>query len=246
MTAYLIYGLYDLREPERTRYVGKSSGRRGVKDRIYHHKWLSRKETSILPSSRWIRKIGEENLGYRILRTSTKYTLDVDEIQTIAHYRRAGQADLNILEGGGGRSAESLLGDLNPNATATWETVRYLRERASREYVSTVEAGKYLGINSAAASKVLRNATWVDDDYDPNLRVRAPEGSSPWRSTPDKDVEGMRLDYLSGMKLSEVSRKWGRPLSTINRLVLQKHGSAESLKLCLEERKRRSDKLNMR
>lgn len=246
---YIIYGLYDDLEPDRIRYVGKSSGKRGVKDRIYHHKWLSRKSTSNLPSSRWIRKIGEERLRYRVLEIVELISdLDPAEIRMIAHYRSLGQADLNIASGGEGQTSERMSGSGNTNASTTWELVRLVREKASQSYMRNSEAAKVLGVNDAAASKILRNVSWTDTGYDPASRIGKESliGTSPWRKVPDPSIEIMRSDYLSGMSLTAISKKWDLPLTSTRRFILQSHGSEHSLKLCIDESRRRSDKLNKR
>lgn len=238
-----IYGLYDSENPTRVRYVGKTVSRLGVAGRVYQHKWAATKRALRVPSADWIRKIGPDRLSFLVLEEPPCREVDAREVHWIQEFRNRGMADLNILDGGDGVDAGYFSGEGNPKSALTWEIVRELRHRASKEYVSTTEEAVKYGVTPAALSKVLRNYSWYDPEYDPQGRKgvefansRPDRSGLVWRTVSDTEVEEMRRLYLTGRTIEEVMQSTGRPSTTVRRCLFEKYGSEESRRACVEAR----------
>ena len=238
-----IYGLYDIENPENIRYCGKTISRRGVSFRVYHHKWSARRFNTQMPSARWIRKIGEDRLGFRVLEEVSAEGIDGAEISWISRLRESGMADLNVLPGGDGTSSEAVTGEKNPRARVKKSQVQEIRARAVKQYVSPSEEASRLGINPAAVTKILNNTSWFDPGYDPATRITAKQESrNPtgthrvWRAIPNSEVERIRRRYLQGDTIPEIIKSEGVPRTSLRRLLFESYGSEESREMC--ERKR--------
>lgn len=99
----VIYGIYDVRQPNRCRYVGLTS--KGVKVRAKGHWDESKRDRYDLPIVRWMRKRQRGDFELRPL----EYAVDLDDLKAkerkwIAIMRSDGQADLNITDGGESRA----------------------------------------------------------------------------------------------------------------------------------------------
>lgn len=238
-----IYGLFDIEEPNRIRYGGKTLSRRGVADRVYHHLWGARKLNRPIPSAHWIRKIGKDRVGYVILEETTADLIDEAEIRWIAELRSRGMADLNVTDGGDGQTSEQVSGEKNPRAKLTWDTIRSIRETATTNYVSTSQIARTYELTPASVSKILRNANWYDPQYNPNTRLTvsdtnqsAEEEELVWRTLTDTKVEELRELYLSGVSVSEIVTLTGKPSTSVHRALFHKYGSEESRLACIAKR----------
>lgn len=108
VTLHQTYYLFDRREPEVVRYVGRTS--RGAKFRYWSHKNRAKggeRNGSALYS--WVAEIGRENLDYCVIQTFDN--LDdamIAEVEAIARFRENGQPILNSTNGGDDRTGRSL------------------------------------------------------------------------------------------------------------------------------------------
>lgn len=242
-----IYALYHVDDPDRIRYVGKTVSRRGVKDRVYHHKYDAQKYQNTYPSQAWIRKHGPEKISFKVLETAVENELNDLEIQWIAMLRELGQADLNALPGGEGVTSEMTSGEKNPKSRMTWARVREIRKEASTRYVPTIEVSEEFGVQWAAASKMLRNDSWYDPDYDPGLRITPVQNNSTGsqedltynRRFSTEMVEEIRQKYLSGVSTSQLCSMYGTGTTSICRVLFRSYGSEESRLACVKFKKSR-------
>lgn len=241
-----IYALYDIENPSRLRYVGQTISRKGVADRVYHHKWAAQKLGRKYPSSCWIRKIGPERVGYLVLEETSRGEADRLEKRWIRELRSRGMADLNIMDGGLGAQDGKFAGDANPRARLNWDLVRSIREDAQGRYVSTHELSEKYGITPASFSKILRNATWYDPDYDPSKRQLIADANSSedfgalvWRTVTDAQVEHMRALFLSGKNLTQISKLTGQPTTSVRRCIFDRYGSERTRLACIEKAPKR-------
>ena len=130
----IIYGLYDASDPEATiRYIGKTLN---IKQRLSRHRGDARNTDT--HRARWIRKIGLENLAYKILKDNVP-VLDLDEAERyhIVKYKLCGADLSNRTPGGTG-------GALNPEALERMASKlrgRPLSEETKRK-MSAVRKGK--------------------------------------------------------------------------------------------------------
>lgn len=238
-----IYGLFDIEEPNRIRYGGKTLSRRGVTDRVYHHLWGAKKLNQSIPSAHWIRKIGGDRVGYVVLEETTADLIDEAEIRWIAELRSRGMADLNVTDGGDGQTSEQVSGEKNPRAKLTWDIVRSIRETVTTDYVPTSQIARTYELTPAAVSKILRNANWYDPQYNPNTRLTvsdtnqsAEEDALVWRTLTDTKVEELRDLYLSGVSVSEIVTLTSKPSTSVHRALFHKYGSEESRLACVAKR----------
>lgn len=94
----VIYALFDVRLPGRVRYVGLTKV--GPRERLNRHKSAARGGKSY-PVSEWIRSIGIENLGIRVLEeVLDESDLPSREVYWIAHYFRLRHPLHNANSGG--------------------------------------------------------------------------------------------------------------------------------------------------
>lgn len=188
-----IYAVYDAREPERVRYVGKTQV--SIKERTTGHWYDARRQTRRSNSRmvNWLLKRLDqpEIVGFREVGFYPSLSeLNHAEISLIAELRAIGQADLNIADGGEGRagvpwSEETrkkvvglYAGEKHPNASITWQSVNRVRELAQSRWVPREEAASLLGCGPSNAAKVLNGTVWHDSAYDPDGRVKKPRDKS--------------------------------------------------------------------
>lgn len=98
----IIYGVYDLREPDRCRYIGQTVQRLPV--RAGQH-WCEAERGNKRPILCWLRSRNDRktDVVFRELDSVVGYdNLDLLEIEWISLMRSEGQADLNLADGGGG------------------------------------------------------------------------------------------------------------------------------------------------
>lgn len=129
MNSYVIYGIYHVDTPEHIHYGGQTTV--GLDKRRRGH--LSAARTgSTLPSATWVRENGE-NVRFRVLaEAKDRNELNDLEIFWIAHLKELGQAELNLLPGGG-------------NSPKDWVPTDDLRKRWS-------EQRRYGGVASSKVS----------------------------------------------------------------------------------------------
>lgn len=238
-----VYTLFDTDDPQRLRYVGKTVGRRGVSGRVYLHTWGAKNRNQKIPSANWIRKIGSARVGYVVLEEVETEVIDEAEIRWIRDLRELGMADLNVTDGGDGQTSEQVSGDKNPRAKLTWEIVRGIREAAQIEYTPTTVFSQAYGLTPASISKILRNSTWFDPEYDPQSRVSIKVQNSGldasrlvWRTVTDSEVEAMRSMYLGGKSVPEIQQATGNPSTSVRRALFEKYGSDESRLACVNRK----------
>lgn len=240
-----VYGLKE-KGSDKIRYVGKTVSRRGVKDRVYHHKWGAENRFKGVPSQRWIRKIGSDRVEFEILEETTEELAGVLERQWIRTLKLRGEADLNITEGGDGRTSRETSGELNPRSVFTWSQVRELRERAKKEYVCSEREARKMGVTRSAVDKILRNTSWVDPDYNPGDRITYRtlnedplSRETVYRRFSNKEVEDIRKKYLEGYTVDELAQEFETGGTTVRRILFEKYGSEESRNRCRAERESR-------
>ena len=230
-----VYGLFDKHAPGHIRYSGKTKDSRGVEARIYLHLWGSRpgNRSGCPEVSRWIQKIGEDRVGYRILEEVPEKYLDEAEVTWIAELRSRGQSDLNVMDGGQGVSSSAVRAEKNPNRKLTWGDVRNIRRAASERPLNRAETAEEYGVTPAAVSKIILNRTWYDPDYDPERRSPSPGGR---RSFTDEEVETIREEYLSGSSISEIRDMFEIPHTSARRILFDRYGSEETRAACRAKR----------
>lgn len=100
--AGVIYGVFDAQDPDRCRYIGQTV--QGLKFRAAQH-WHSAGKGTRRPLPCWLgsRSDRRGDVVFReLLSVLSVDNLDAEEVKLIEDYRRRGQADLNVSEGGGG------------------------------------------------------------------------------------------------------------------------------------------------
>lgn len=90
-----IYALFTNSDPERIRYVGQT--RQKIENRIRGHFGGA---NPTLPVSRWVKKHGKVEIGFRVLSTPPLALLDAEEVSYISKFKEAGMCDLNMTTGG--------------------------------------------------------------------------------------------------------------------------------------------------
>lgn len=124
VTEFIVYGVYANTDPERIRYVGLTT--KGLTSRIKGHWKTARSSNSHRPLYHWMRKYGDA-VRFKVIESlSTQEEVKAAEIRWIAYYRAAGQADLNITNGG-----ESANGYRHSEETRK-KISEYLREHPNR------------------------------------------------------------------------------------------------------------------
>lgn len=190
MGKYIVYGIQDIREPGRIRYVGKTTG--DPKVRMSNHWTYSRRPGSLSRIHGWLRSrssVPEVVEMIPLAYSDSDDELSQLEIDTIRDYRARGMADLNLTDGGEGlrgysRSPESrkaisekYRASGGPVAKLTWDQVREIREHRMKVYEESADTAKRYGVLGSAISRILLNVLWRDDEFDPGLVVPRPPGS---------------------------------------------------------------------
>lgn len=176
----VIYGIRDLTEPERIRYVGLT---RGVpKVRMSNHWTYSRKPGRLNRLHGWLKSRSErpEDVDMVIIREALpEEDLNELEKQYIAMYRGRGMADLNHTDGGEGLSgyrrseesrraiSEKYKKSGGPMARLTWEDVNTIRERRKDKYEPAVPIAEEYGVSRTVIDRILNNTLWNDPGFDP-------------------------------------------------------------------------------
>lgn len=220
MNALNVYGLYDTRDPERIRYVGKTTGTLRV--RLSNHWTYSRKEGKLTRVQGWLksRSTTPELVGMRVLRTaSSEEELNRVEIETIAEYRARGEADLNHTDGGEGmrgvvrtpESREALSRKYRktggPNATLNWQQVREIRTNRMLGYEEAASVAERYGVGRTVIDRILRNQMWIDSAFEPSQVKPRPAGTSKLAKLTLEQVNGIRTrrakEWVSSRALAE-------------------------------------------
>ena len=177
-----IYHVIHPKDPERVRYVGKT--KRTIHERETGHWSDCNRKRSNSRMQNWLIKYRSDRglIEFReVMTASTAEELNTLEMSEIARLRAIGQADLNILDGGDGgagtvwtperraRLSATLSGVGAWKARLTWELVREVRNRylAGENWTGFFEE---YGVARSTMSKVIRNITWVDPNYEPPTR----------------------------------------------------------------------------
>lgn len=216
----LIYAIYDNREPERVRYVGKTTT--NLKTRLSNHWTFARNAPRPYRIQAWLRSrlTCPEVVGIRVIvETETPLELNELEVQWISHYRNLGQADLNLTDGGDGgtgvvRSAESkraisekYRASGGPVAKLTWDQVREIRSLRQREYLEAAEVCEKYGVQRTVIDRILNNLLWADPEFDPQTIKPRPPGSSKNAKLSMGQVREMRSlrqqEWISSRVLAE-------------------------------------------
>lgn len=112
------------------------------------------------------------------------HDLNRAEVDTIALYRKLGQADMNLTDGGDGRLGYKLSeeqaekhrlgvprGEKQWQSKLTWEQVHEIRDLRQREHIKdSVLADRY-GVSRSSISSVLKNDLWFDPEFNPETVV---------------------------------------------------------------------------
>lgn len=185
----VIYGVVDLLEPERVRYVGLTKG--GPKVRMSNHWTYSRKDGPLNKLHSWLksRSARPEDVEMKILYEATEgEDLNLLEMEHIAKYRGLGQADLNHTDGGEGlwgykRSEESkqslsrkYRASGGPVAKLSWEDVREIRRHRSETYEPGEDVARRYGVKRTCIDRILNNTMWIDEGFNPDNIVPRPGG----------------------------------------------------------------------
>lgn len=218
----LIYGIYDTREPDRIRYVGKTTT--NLRVRLSNH-WTYAKTVNRSAIQRWLwsRREIREVVGIRVLReVSDGDDLDKHEVELIAHYRSQGQADLNHTAGGEGmtgykRSEESkreisekYRATGGPSAKLNWAVVREIREWRTREYVGAKEVAAKYGVNRTAVDRILKNQMWFDPGFAPESLKPRIRKRDPRAKLTDEQVREIRaLRQQQWIPSRELAKQYG-------------------------------------
>lgn len=174
----VIYAVTHEKEPDRVRYYGQTTGT--IRRRMQGH-YDTVRSGEDRPISRWLRKYYAEQDKVRFTEVRKCYSreeLNQAEIDFISEGRKIGHCDLNISAGGGGVSGvpnseiqkekirKKLRGEGTWKHKLTWEIVREIRARHSAGETITDIAKDY-PVATCNVGQIVRNQTWVDDDYTP-------------------------------------------------------------------------------
>lgn len=186
-----IYGLYDPREPEAIRYVGKTE--RSLRERMINHRHNSK--SGHCPVNRWIRKLRRHGISFkwRILEECS----EDDWIEKEKHHidkwrRRTGARFLNITEGGEG--------------TSGWHHTREARQKISE--ASRERWGK-LSIEERRAHLAAVHGKWRALPLEVRIEHGRRYGRMAWEGlTPIEQeiVKACLLSYRAGVPLSKDHR----------------------------------------
>lgn len=220
MNTFNVYGIYDTRDPERIRYVGKTTGTLRV--RLSNHWTYSRKEGKLTRIQGWLRsRSATPNLvGIRVLRTvGSDEELNRVEVETIAEYRARGEADLNHTDGGEGmrgvvrtpESREALSRKYRetggPNAKLNWHQVREIRTHRTRDYEEATSVAERYGVSRTVIDRILKNQMWSDPAFDPTQVTPRPAGMNNRAKLTIEQVNGIRAlrakEWVSNRALAE-------------------------------------------
>lgn len=154
-----IYGLFDVAEPDRIRYVGKTIAT--LRKRMTGHWGAARHNGYSRPIGKWLQKRSPSEVGIvEICRAENLQDLDLLEIEQIAFYRSKGMADLNILDGGGGgtgfKHSEEYKAKLSVARTGmkfSSESKKKMSDSAKEKFAQNPELGKLHGQKVAKLSE---------------------------------------------------------------------------------------------
>jgi hypothetical protein len=144
------------------------------------------------------------------------------EVFWISNLRSAGQADLNLTDGGdGGRGSvhspesrtalsEKYRASGGPSAKLNWATVHEIRARRQALYQeATVLAADY-GVTRTAIDRILKNQLWFDPTFNPESIASRPAGSHHrTKLTMDevRELRNLRLsEWVSSRSLADKFR----------------------------------------
>lgn len=227
MRETVVYGLFDTETPERIRYVGRTI--RSARVRLGAHWRDAKVEKNQNPIHRWMRKYlqSPERVGIRVLEEcSSKDEVNRAEIRWIAEYRRRGQADLNLLDGGQGTLGQKWTPEIREKrmpivprgeghyfAKLTSEAVKELREWRTKHWRSNKSIAEEWGMSPATIAEMLNNQTWYDPDFDPSkLKKWSPRGGR----APNSKLTWDQVNELRRRASEELksTRAWAREFGT--------------------------------
>lgn len=229
-----IYRVYDRREPNRTRYVGQTI--KTVPIRARGH-WRDARRLSKYPIHHFLNKRDVEDVVFEAIEEVPVSDLDRREVYWIAHYRSSGEADLNVTDGGSGfrgrkfseeeRKARreamtgKYRGERHGNHKLTWEDVREIREVRAERWVSEQDLSIEYGVTQSVINKILRNMSWVDDEYDPSsVKPRPAETHANNRQITKELVDEIRqLRTREWVPESEIARRYRLTRSNVNNIL---------------------------
>lgn len=213
--ANVVYGLTCACHPEAgVRYVGLTS--QGAQRRLWGHRKMARKG-SALPVHKWMRKHGDENvISTPLQEVDSPDLLASAEVAWIAKLRDAGQADLNMTDGGEGTFGVVVTDEFREkrrNYMLANPVIREVgqEERAemSRRISARMNDPDYIAAHIERVKK-----KWRDN---PEMRISARIGRSPLTQ---EDVDAIRLlRQETDATYAEIAEVAGVAVSTIGQIV---------------------------
>lgn len=204
-TNYLVYGIYDIQDPERIRYVGMTTG--DLKTRLRNHWAYSdpKYRRSRIQCWMYSRRNRRGDVRMVVLDSVKDFEeLKRAEMEQIKKFREKGMADLNLTDGGEGmlgyRRSEESKRQISekyrktggPYAKLTWEDVRRIRKDRMERYEPAEEVAKRYGVQRTAIDRILRNELWIDETFNPDDVKPRPGGMHVGAKIPMEKVREIR------------------------------------------------------
>ena len=233
----VIYVIFDVREPDKVRYVGLTSV--SLNHRRGGH-WTD-SQRGELPIHRFLRKRNHDRglVSFQVIdEAESMDELNDLEMGWIAYYRSIGQADLNITDGGGGtrgrkmtdeqkeEKRQSMLGrfrgeNFKGELKLSWDKVRDIRRRAQTKWESQHDLADEFGVTQSIIARVLTNISWIDETFDPGtVKPRPAETHANNRQSPVEVVkEILELRKREWIPEREIGRRYGLTRSNVNNIL---------------------------
>lgn len=229
----VIYGVIHNDRPDKIRYVGLTTN---LPKRITAHWADSRKSRTAFHKFLTKYRPDRKKIQFVILEQATRENLPELEEKWIKKLRLAGQADLNLTDGGDGRKGYTpdpetvekfreylytRTGELAHNRKLDWDSVRKIREDAAGEWISGTDLAKKYEVTPATIRNILLNKNWVDESYDPSKIVPIPEDekkvnvSAGW-GVVNEIRELRKRRYVS---IPTLSRQYDLSVAAIHRIL---------------------------
>lgn len=208
-------------------YIGQSTR---IQQRWNEHLWSARVGRYIYGSvDYWIHVYGPDHFSYEILEECSKEELDDREIYWIKYYNSFIHG-YNLTVGG-----KQLKGENHPRAILTEQMVWDIRELYAQHVPFREAWAKYenIGISKRGFKKVWSFDNWRyvhPDVYTPeNLQWHATfakghsddqNGLSVYdRSLKQDEIDAIYNDYIKGMQVKDLAKKYHRDRGTIEKYV---------------------------
>lgn len=215
MNPYVIYGLFHRDDPNHVHYAGQT--RVGLDKRRRGH-FSTARTGGTTWSAQWIRENWDDVVFRVLIEADSPDQLDDLEIETISHLWSIGQAELNILPGGGNSprdwvpsealkkrwSEQRRFGGIGTSKISVSDVLEI--RRLSSEGLPDREIASLFEVGVQGVGHILRGESWGYVPWEPGTEVR----SNPQRPRVSEDEwHSICTDLSNAETVTSVSQKYG-------------------------------------